>query len=141
MTGERPERALLWLCCGLTVLSCATRQRIPIDCVPEDVTVYLDGEALEEIPTELELDPKRPHTLYFKSDEIVPELVVFESSEVDGAARLSPEEVCVHPRTARARRVLRVEIDPGATTAGGGGDDGAVAVDVEPRPDFVPFSP
>ena len=141
MSGGRGGPVLLGLCCALSILGCATRQRIPIDCVPENVTVYLDGEALEEVPTAVELDPKRPHTLYFKGDEIVPELVVFETTDVDGVARLSPEEVCVHPRVARARRVLRVEIDPGAAAGASGGEEGTATVEVEPRPEFVPFSP
>jgi hypothetical protein len=122
-------------------LACATRQRIPIDCVPEGVTVYLDGEALDGVPESLDLDAGRPHTLYFKGEETIPELVVLKSTEVDGKLRLLPAEVCVHPHVARARRSLHVEIAPEASADGGDDPNGVSIVDVESRPDFVPFSP
>jgi hypothetical protein len=126
---------------ALLAAGCAARQRIPIDCVPEGATVYLDGKALEGVPEAIELDPEQPHTLYVKGDEIVPELVVLESREVDGKLRLSPAEVCVRPRAFRPRRELHVEIDPHALAGNGDAEDEAQTVDVEPRPDFVPYRP
>ena len=141
MRGRRWRRLVPWLCVPALALACAARQRVPIDCVPEGVSVYLDGEALDVLPPSLDLDPERPHTLYLKGDETVPQLVVLESTEVDGEARLVPAEVCFHPRVARARRELRIEIDSEAGADGSAAPDVPSTVDVAPRPDFVPYSP
>jgi hypothetical protein len=138
MTTRGRRRRIVYLTLAVAVFGCATRQRIPIDCVPDGATVYVDGVAQEGLPTSLELDPRRPHTVYFKSDETIPELVVLESVEVDGKPRLLPAEVCAQPPVVRARRMLRVEIDPGTTAEG---DDDAGTVDLEARPDFVPYRP
>ena len=91
---------------------CAAKQKIAIGCVPEEVAIYVDGERLDELPDELDLRSDRPHTLFFKGEGYAPELVVLNSEEIDGKARLSPGEVCVKPRYLNVRRELEMAIEP-----------------------------
>jgi hypothetical protein len=145
---RRSELAVEAVCrCVLAVTAvavlagCAPKQKIALDCVPEEVAIYVDGTRLENTPSDLELRSDEPHTLYFKGPDFVPELVVLNSEEIGGKPSLSPSEVCVKPRYVQVRRELRMEIDP-AVSAGppdGGGDLGST-IDVEPRPDFLPES-
>jgi hypothetical protein len=135
-------RILLSLMIATAFLGCAAKQRIGLDCVPENTTLYLDGERLDEIPSELILRSDRPHKLYFKGEDTVPELVILASEEVDGKPRLFPTEICVQPRSEPVRRELTVEIDPGVSAdSAAGGEDAGFTVDVEPRPDFLPAVP
>jgi hypothetical protein len=139
---EAVFRCGLALSAAAALAACAPKQRIPLDCIPEEVAIYVDGARLEEVPSDLELRSDRPHTLYFKGPDFVPELVVLNSEEIDGKARLSPPEVCVRPRYVQANRNLTVEIDPAVSAApDDGGEDLGSTVDVEPRPDFLPESP
>ena len=142
MSVEAVFRCGLALSAAAALAACAPKQRVPLDCIPEEVAIYVDGVRLEEVPSDLELRSDRPHTLYFKGPDFVPELVVLNSEETDGKARLSPSEVCVRPRYVQANRDLTLEIDPATPVApGDGGEDLGSTVDVEPRPDFVPESP
>ena len=90
---------------------CSATQAVPIECVPEDVIVYVDGELLEEMPEAVELTVDEPHTLLFKGEGYRPELVVLETSEADGVPRLSPENVCVNPVYVGMGRQIEVEIE------------------------------
>jgi hypothetical protein len=94
----------------LWTAACAPKQRIPLDVAPRPATLYVDGEALESIPSELELRCDRAHVLFFKSDGHRPERVVLESVEVEGKPRLQPAEVHVRlSPAARGGRTLSVE--------------------------------
>jgi|GEM_PF-1782263 len=124
---------------AFVVLGCASKQRIPLDCVPPAASVYVDGEKLKEVPSELKLRTDRPHTVYIKGDGIMPELVVLKTEEVEGKLKLSPGMVCAPPRTVEAQRTLKVEIDPGAPGEPPASDeDLGSTIDIEPRPDFSP---
>jgi hypothetical protein len=122
--------------------ACAPKQKIALDCVPQEVAIYVDGARLEGAPSTLDLRSDRPHTLYFKGPDFAPELVVLNSEEVEGKARLSPSEVCVRPRYVRVKRELEMEIDRAASAVPPvGGEEIRTTIDVEPRPDFLPESP
>lgn len=97
--------ALVLLCAA-----CAPKQRIPLAVSPHPATVYVDGEALEVIPGEIELRSDRAHVLFFKSEGYRPERVVLESVEVEGKPRLQPAQVNVSlaPAT-RGGRQLSIE--------------------------------
>jgi hypothetical protein len=142
MVVARTFRIALALAAAAGLFACASKQRIALACVPEEVVVYVDGERLDEVPSELALRRDQPHTLYFKGPDIVPELIVLNSDEVSGKARLSPDEVCVKPRYLKVQRELQLEIDPDvASEPPPGAAETRSAIDVEPRPDFVPESP
>ena len=132
----------LALVAALALAACAAKQKIALECVPEEVVIYVDGERLEGTPSEIALRRDQPHTLYFKGPGLVPELVVLNSEEVDGKATLSPSEVCVKPRYVQMGRELEMEIDPGVSSAPApGGEETGSTIDIEPRPDFFPESP
>jgi len=119
----------------LASAGCATKQPIAIDCVPEEVVIYVDGERIDGVPEEIALSRDRPHTLFFKGPGIQPELVVVNQTTVDGREALEPAEVCVEPRYARVGREVKLEIDPDVA-AGPPGSDYRSTIDVEPKPDF-----
>jgi len=140
MPGAAMGRMVWPLAVAAALAGCASKQRVPLECVPPGSSVYLDGEKLEEVPSELKLKADRPHTVYIKGPGIVPELVVLTTEEVDGKLRLSPESVCAPPRAVEpVGRRLKVEIDPAAPSDTPANDDDlGSTVDVEPRPDFSP---
>ena len=141
MAVEAVCRCALAIAAMAALVACAPKQKIALDCVPEEVVIYVDGARLEEMPSHLELRSDQPHTLYFKGPDFVPELVVLNSEEVDGKAGLSPAEVCVKPRYVRVKRELKMEIDRAVSAAPPAGDELGSTIDVEPRPDFLPESP
>ena len=142
MTVEGLCRCALPIAAAAVLIACAPKQKIVLDCVPEEVAVYVDGARLDELPSALELRSDQPHTLYFKGPGVVPELVVLNSEEVEGKARLSPSEVCVKPRYVGVTRELTLEIDRAVSVAPPvGGQELGSTIDVEPRPEFLPESP
>jgi hypothetical protein len=132
----------LALVAALALAACAAKQKIALECVPEEVAIYVDGERIEGTPPELALSRDQPHTLYFKGHGMMPELVVLNSEEVEGKATLSPGEVCVKPRYIQVNREVEMEIDPGVSAAPpAAGPETRSTIDVEPRPEFLPESP
>lgn len=95
----------------VAALACAPKQRIALDCIPKEVTVYVDGEALEKTPSEISLRSDQPHTLFVKGPGYQPEMIVLTSEEGPDGHQLSPAEVCVRPRYVGVRRELQVEIE------------------------------
>lgn len=142
MAVEGLCRWALPIAAAAVLVACASKQKIALDCVPEEVTIYVDGTRLEKAPATLDLRSDRPHTLYFKGPDFAPELIVLNSEEVDGKVRLSPSEVCVKPRYVGVKRELKMEIDRAVSAAPPvGGGEIRSTIDVEPRPDFLPESP
>jgi hypothetical protein len=85
--------ALLGL--ALATGACAPKQRIPLEAGPAPLWLYVDGELQPALPDEIELRSDRDHMLYFKKPGYASELVVLESRERDGRARLEPGAVRV----------------------------------------------
>ena len=125
----------------LAAFGCATKQPIAIDCVPEEVVIYVDGERIDGVPDSIALSRDRPHTLFFKGPGIEPELVVVNSRVVDGRAELEPAELCVEPRYKRVGRKVRIEIDPDVAAGPPGYDDSRSTIDIEPPPEFQTDGP
>jgi hypothetical protein len=125
----------------LAAFGCATKQPIAIDCVPEEVVIYVDGERIDGVPDSIALSRDRPHTLFFKGPGIEPELVVVNSRVVDGRAALEPAELCVEPRYKRVGRKVRIEIDPDVAAGPPGYDDSRSTIDIEPPPEFQTDEP
>lgn len=120
---------------------CAAKQPIAIDCVPEEVVIYIDGEKIHGVPAEVSLRTDRPHTLFFKGPGIEPELVVLRQTTVAGRAALEPALVCVEPRYKQVRRQLEVEIAPDVAAGPPIGAASRSTVEVAPRPEFEPDLP
>ena len=91
--------------------ACAYRQTIPVDCVPEEVEIYVDGRMLDEIPEELTLRADEDHTLFFKGEGYRPELIVLRTDGADDP-KLMPDRLCVKPVFLGVERVVEMEIEP-----------------------------
>ena len=113
MTGRSLAAGPAALLALLAMLApgCAAKQRVTLDCIPEAVTVYVDGEALDEVPEDLKLRRDRHHTLFFKGPGYRSEMVVLRSEEKDGELWLSPGEVCVRPVLVDVERQLQIEVE------------------------------
>jgi hypothetical protein len=125
----------------LAALGCAAKQPIAIDCVPEEVVIYVDGERIDGVPESIALSRDRPHTLFFKGPGIEPELVVVNSTVVDGRPALEPSELCVEPRYERVGRKVQIEIDPDVAAGPPGYGESRSTIDIEPRPEFQTDEP
>lgn len=93
-------------------LGCATTQTVDLRCVPNDVTVYVDGRELEETPESIELSQDEAHKIFFKGGPYEPQMVVLESTESDGEQRLEPADLCTETRFVKMRPEVEVHVDP-----------------------------
>jgi hypothetical protein len=74
----------------------ASKQPIPLECVPEEVSIYVDGKLLEDHPDSITLSRDESHKIFLKRPGYEPELLVLESLEgPDGKPVLSNADVCV----------------------------------------------
>ena len=112
--GDAPAIALATaLTLGLGALSsaCATTTRVQLDCIPERVPVYVDGELLEDPSEELFLRSDEPHKIFVKAPGYEPQLVVLESLlDAEGRPR-DREEVCIELVPVGQRRQLELETE------------------------------
>ena len=118
-SGIRCTRIALVAVATLAIgLACAAKQRVPLDCVPDEVTVYVDQRALEELPETLELRSDRPHKIYLKGPGYEPQLVVLEPRrDAAGRTTLHPDRICVElvPVGVDRQLTLEIEEDGGAS--------------------------
>ena len=92
--------------------ACATTQRIALDCVPREVTVYVDGRLYDGDRDAIELSTDEHHTLYFKSGLYRSQMVVLESEEDEEGRRLAPADLCTHVVFSEVRPEVQFEIEP-----------------------------
>jgi hypothetical protein len=102
--------------CGIALVllaagACAHKQTIRLDCVPKDVTVYLDKVPLERVPDSVDLRTDRPHVLFFKGEQYEPTMVVLDIEETADGPALSPRDLCLEFNLARRSRELELEIE------------------------------
>lgn len=95
-----------------TWVGCASTQTVDLRCVPNEVTVYVDGRELEETPESIELRRDEAHKIYFKGGPYEPQMVVLESSEQDGESRLEPADLCTETTFVKMRPEVEVHVDP-----------------------------
>jgi hypothetical protein len=93
-------------------VGCATTQTVDLHCVPDEVTVYVDGRELDETPDSIELDRDEAHKIYFKGGPYEPQMVVLESIEREGESRLEPAELCTETTVVKMRPEVEVRVDP-----------------------------
>ncbi|HXV37493.1 MAG TPA: hypothetical protein VEC18_10105 [Myxococcota bacterium] len=107
-----PSRRAVAAALALLALgACAQTQTYRLDCVPKDVTIYLDKVPLERVPDELALRVDSPHVLYFKGEGYEPTMVVLEIEETAEGPALSPSDLCLDLRLSRRDRDLEVEVE------------------------------
>src|SRR5262245_4422448 len=94
---------------AIAAAGCATTQKVRVDCVPQKVTVYVDGQQLEG--NEAELSTDRPHKIYAKGPGYEPRLVVLEPAPgPDGKAAFASDNVCLEVVPVAVGR--EIELDP-----------------------------
>jgi hypothetical protein len=91
---------------------CATTQTVDLQCVPDEVTVYVDGRELDGRPESIELRSDKDHKIFFKGGPYEPQMVVLESTGQDGESRLEPAGLCSETRFVKMRPELEVSVDP-----------------------------
>lgn len=101
--------------CGMAALllaGCAAKQQIPLDCLTQEVKVYVDGRLLEENPDMLELSAEDPHKLFVKRPGQEPQLVVLDTTYDDeGRPVLEPADVCAVLVPVPLERELTIEAE------------------------------
>jgi hypothetical protein len=91
---------------------CVSTQTVRIACVPQDVSVYVDGRLLEGSEAELRTD--RAHKIFAKGPGYEPRLVVIEPEPgEDGHPAFRDDEVCMRIVPIGMGRELDVEVEPG----------------------------
>ena len=88
--------------------------------MPEQVTVYVDQEALDGVPEALVLRSDRPHKIFLKGPGYEPQLIVLEPQlDERGRKALQPKQICVElvPVGVDRRLELEIEEDDGASAA------------------------
>ena len=91
-------------------LACASSQTIRLRCVPQQVSIYVDGELLEAGADEVVLQTDEPHKIFVKAPGYQPKLVVLEPrAGEDGRMHLGPDEVCIEPVAIGVERQLEIE--------------------------------
>jgi hypothetical protein len=113
MGGSVPRVSICVVAIATAALGCASKQRIALDCVPHEVSVYIDGRELEKTPESIELRRDEPHTVFFKGGGYRSQMVVLRSEDVDGEKRLSPPDVCTEAVFLEMRPEVRIEVEPG----------------------------
>jgi hypothetical protein len=98
-------------------LGCASTQRVSLECVPHEVSVYVDGRRLEKTPESIELRKDEAHKLFFKGGGYRPQMVVLRSEQVEGEERLSPSDVCTETVFVEMRPEVEIEVERGASDA------------------------
>jgi hypothetical protein len=96
---------------SLASVGCAPKQKIPLDCVPRDVTLYVDKERVEELPDELVLRADEAHYLYFKREGYQPVPVVIQTEEGENGPQLTPSNICSEVRFVELERGLELELE------------------------------
>jgi hypothetical protein len=94
----------------LVVGACAHKQTIRLDCVPKDVTIYLDKVRLDGVPDSVDLRTDQPHLLFFRGEGYEPTMVVLEIEETADGPSLSPRDLCLELNLSRRSRELELEI-------------------------------
>lgn len=107
---------LLRVALGMVLLAgmlpaCASKQRVALDCVPGEMTVYVDKRRLEKTPDEIRLSKNEPHTIFLKGGGYQPQMVVLESQRVDGEYRLTPPDLCSQILVAEIEPALEMEVE------------------------------
>ena len=93
------------------LVGCAPKQTIPLDCVPKNVTLFVDKRRLEEIPDKLLLRADEPPVLYFKEGGYRPAQVILDTEDTDRGPRLTPADICVEVQFVEVRRKLDLEVE------------------------------
>ena len=110
MLGTSGRAAALVAALALAA-GCASTQKVSLECVPSEVSVYVDGRELEDRRGQISLGVDEAHTVFFKGGGYQTQMVVLESQEVDGVYRLSNADLCREVVFTEMRPELRIEVE------------------------------
>ncbi len=68
-------------------------QRVPLFLEPSSLSVFVDGEEVPGVPTELVLRSDQAHVLFFRRQGYQPQRLVLRTDEREGEPYLQPPEV------------------------------------------------
>jgi len=107
--------------------ACAHTQTFQIDCIPRDVTIFLDGEPLDRGPADvtvfvdgapvdrtsdsIDLRTDQPHVLFIRGEGYKPAMVVLDIEETGNGPALSPRNLCLDLNLAKRSRKLEIEVE------------------------------
>jgi len=111
LVESSPTACVSILLLALLAMSCAPKQKIPLGCVPKDITIFVDKKPLDSVPDEIALRADRPHTLFFRGGGYEPAMVVLESVDGENGPVLAPSEVCVELHFEERNRDVQFEIE------------------------------
>jgi hypothetical protein len=116
MIGARPwvgyRAAALLIVTATSSLGCVPKQMIPMDLGPAPLEVYLDGEKLKQVPSELELRANRDHTIFVKREGYRSQLVVLTTVELEGESMLDPGSISLELKPITdTTKALTVELE------------------------------
>jgi len=108
-----PSACILVLLAHLALLAggCAAKQTITLDCVPKDITIFVDKKPLDSVPKEIALRADRPHTLFFRGEGYTTAMVVLETVDGENGPVLTPDDVCTELHFVVRNRDLEIEIE------------------------------
>jgi hypothetical protein len=91
----------------------ASSQRVRLECIPEQVNVYVDGRLLESADAdELILRTDEPHKIFVKGPGYEPRLVVLEpQTDAEGRTTLGSDSLCIEVVPVGVSRQLQLEVE------------------------------
>lgn len=111
--GSGAARALVaGLLAAFVATGCASTQEIQLQCVTEEVQVYVDGRLLEDGTDRVELTRDAPHKIFAKAPGHQPQLVVLEPREdAEGRTTLGPDAICIELVPVGMGRELEIDVE------------------------------
>ena len=111
-TGRSAGALAAALLAALLAAGCASTQEIRLQCVPEEVRVYVDGRLLESGTDRVELTRDAPHKIFAKAPGHQPQLVVLEpTTDAEGDTPLGADEVCIELVPVGMGRELEIDVE------------------------------
>ena len=95
----------------LAATGCAHTQTYQLDCVPRNVTIYLDKVPLERNSDSIDLRTDRPHVFFFKGEGYEPMMVVLDSEKTPDGPVLAPSDLCSDFNLVKRSRNLQIEVE------------------------------
>jgi hypothetical protein len=109
------ESLLQRLCCRgenvILISGCVPKQRVPLMLGGGDHEVFVNGERVDEVTSDLRLRADRDHTVFIRRPGYKPELVVLRSEGESGEETLNPSRI-------ELQLVKRVEVESLAVSIG-----------------------
>lgn len=92
--------------------ACASTQEIRVECVPEQVRLYVDGRLIEHPSERVALRSDEPHKIFARAPGYEPRLVVLEPhADAEGRTTLGESDLCIELVPIGVGRELEIEVE------------------------------